>query len=117
MYLVHFDQESSEKKEKKNISTIFLVPLGLVRFEVCVPPYSRVLWKLVHVKLEAVMLLFVRRPRTTVRHSLFYFDHIGHYRSFGDVKLFKMRDLRALTTWYDLISVHGSLLLKFNCIL
>ena len=84
------------------------------------------------------MLLCVRRPRTTVRHSLFYFGHIGHctsfgdnnrspgtplpttdvYRgSFGDVKLFKMRDLIALTTWYHLISVHGSLLLDFNCIL
>ena len=63
------------------------------------------------------MLLCVRRPRTTVRHSLFYFGHIGHCASFEDVKLFKMRDLRALATWYHLISVHGSLLLEFNCIL
>ena len=63
------------------------------------------------------MLLCVRRPRTTVRHSLFYFGHIGHCRSFRDVKLFKLWALRAMTTWYDLISVLGSLFLEFNSIL
>ena len=41
---VNFEQKSTEKWAKRNISTNVLVPLGLVGFEVCVPPYSRVLW-------------------------------------------------------------------------
>ena len=38
VYLVHFEQKSTEIKPKRNISSMFLVPLGLVRLEVCVPP-------------------------------------------------------------------------------
>ena len=43
-HLAHFEQKSTEKQAKKNISTVFLVPLSLVRFKVCAPPYSRVSW-------------------------------------------------------------------------
>ena len=69
---IHFQRESTEKQANWNISTFFLVPLGLVGFEVCVPPCCRVLWHdLQCLYVSSLLPSSLRQNRETTHHKTF----------------------------------------------
>ena len=65
VYHVYFDQKTTEKQAKRNVSKNVLVPPGLVAFEVCVPPFSRVLCPMVEKS-----FMWSAKPRSYFRAQL-----------------------------------------------